>query len=145
MVATALRCWVSPIAQQNTVASESASSRAASVICSRVKPVVSATSSQSTALTCAFQRSKPVVYRSMKSWSRASHCTSSEPSAWNSARSPLSLIGRCRSDSLVPLPTTPLGTCGFLNLTSPASRSGLIETILAPFFLAISSADSIRG
>ena len=39
----------------------------------------------------------------------------------------------------------PAGTCGFLNRTSPASRSGLIEMILAPFFLAISSADSIRG
>ena len=45
----------------------------------------------------------------------------------------------------MPRPTTPRGVCGFLNRTSPASRSGLIETILAPFFLAISSAESIRG
>ena len=35
--------------------------------------------------------------------------------------------------------------CGFLKRTSPASRSGLTEMILAPFCLAISSAVSIRG
>ena len=49
MVATALRCWVSPIAQQNTVrVGVARASRAASVICSRVSPVTSATRSQST-------------------------------------------------------------------------------------------------
>ena len=96
-------------------------------------------------LTCAFQSSNPVVYRLTKSWSTASHCTSSEPSAWNNARSPLILIGRCRSEILVPSPTTPLGFCGFLKATRPASRSGLIDTMVAPLRLAISSADSIRG
>ena len=45
----------------------------------------------------------------------------------------------------VPCPTTPLGFWGFLNLTSPASRRGLIEMIFAPFCLAISRAESIRG
>ena len=45
----------------------------------------------------------------------------------------------------MPGPTTPLGVCGFLNRISPASGSGLIERILAPFCLAISSAESIRG
>ena len=45
MVATALRCWVRPIAQQNTVGVGVAQQlRAASVICSRVRPVVSVTS-----------------------------------------------------------------------------------------------------
>ena len=45
----------------------------------------------------------------------------------------------------MPPPTQPRGVCGFLNLTSPASRSGLTAMIRAPFFLAISSAVSIRG
>ncbi len=46
---------------------------------------------------------------------------------------------------MVPRPTTPLGFWGFLNRPSPASRSGLIETIRAPFFLACSRAVSMRG
>ena len=45
----------------------------------------------------------------------------------------------------MPAPSTPEGVCGFLNFFSPASNSGLIERILAPFCLAISSAESIRG
>ncbi len=45
----------------------------------------------------------------------------------------------------VPGPTTPRGVWGFLNRTRPASLSGLIARILAPFFLAISRAVSIRG
>ena len=45
----------------------------------------------------------------------------------------------------MPTPTTPLGVCGFLNLIRPASGNGLMERIFAPFCLAISSADSIRG
>ncbi|MEP6817396.1 MAG: hypothetical protein ABI873_17790, partial [Marmoricola sp.] len=45
----------------------------------------------------------------------------------------------------MPGPTMPRGVCGFLNLTSPASRNGLTAMILAPFCLAISSAVSIRG
>ncbi len=65
--------------------------------------------------------------------------------AWKSARSPLIRTGRCRSAISTPLPTTPRGFCGFLNRTSPASFSGLIAMILAPFFFAISSALSIRG
>ena len=44
-----------------------------------------------------------------------------------------------------PCPASPRAFCGFLNRTSPASGSGLIETILAPFCLAISRAVSIRG
>jgi hypothetical protein len=39
----------------------------------------------------------------------------------------------------------PLGVCGFLNLTSPASLSGLIAMIFAPLRFASSSALSIRG
>ena len=81
----------------------------------------------------------------MNSWSSASHSTRSEPIAWKRARSPLTFTGRCRSAIAVPCPMTPLGFCGFLNLTSPASRSGLIEMIFAPFCLAISRAESMRG
>ena len=81
----------------------------------------------------------------MNSWSSASHSTSSEPIAWNRARSPLILTGRCRSASAVPLPTTPRGFCGFLNLTSPASRSGLIEMIFAPLLLGDLQRRSMRG
>ena len=81
----------------------------------------------------------------MKSWSSSPHSSSSEAIAWNSARSPLIRTGRCRSASWVPWPTTPLAFWGFLNRTRPASLSGLIAMILAPFFFATSSAVSIRG
>ena len=60
-VATPLRCWVRPIAQQNTVAVDLRSSCASSVICPRDRPVTSVTIAQSTALTCAFHSSNPVV------------------------------------------------------------------------------------
>ncbi len=52
---------------------------------------------------------------------------------------------RCWSAIAVPDPTTPLAFWGFLNRTRPASLSGLTARILAPFFLASSSAVSIRG
>ena len=39
----------------------------------------------------------------------------------------------------------PRGTCGFLKRSSPASGSGLTATIFAPWRLASSSAESIRG
>ena len=39
----------------------------------------------------------------------------------------------------------PAGVCGFLKRTSPASSSGLTEMIFAPFGLAFSRAESIRG
>ena len=71
--------------------------------------------------------------------------SSSEPIAWNSARSPLTRTGRCRSASSVPMPLSPRAFCGLRNRTKPASFSGLIARILAPFFLAFSSAVSIRG
>ena len=45
----------------------------------------------------------------------------------------------------MPCPMTPLGFWGFLNRTSPASRSGLMLMIFAPPSLAISSAESMRG
>ena len=86
-----------------------------------------------------------MVCSAMKSWSSASHCSNSEPNAWNSARSPLIRTGRWRSASWTPEPTHPRGRCGFLNPTSPASFSGLMAMILAPRPLASSSADSIRG
>ena len=49
MVATACRCWVSPIAQQNTVRSEAMSISATRSSCSRPMPVASTTVSSSTA------------------------------------------------------------------------------------------------
>ena len=71
MVATALWCWVSPIAQQNTVASESRSSSAASVICSRLRPVTSVSRSQSSREVIT-PRLEASVYRATKSASTAS-------------------------------------------------------------------------
>ncbi len=45
----------------------------------------------------------------------------------------------------MPPAARPLGVCGFLNRSSPASGSGLTLTIEAPFAFAFSSAESIRG
>ena len=50
-----------------------------------------------------------------------------------------------RRRSATPWPTTPCTFCGSLNRISPASGSGLIAMIFAPFAFAFSSADSIRG
>lgn len=144
-VATALRCWVMPIAQQVTVAEESRNIRAAASTCSRDSPVARRTTSQSSALTCAAQSSNPTVCRSTKSRSTQPHSSSSEPIAWKSARSPLIRTGRCRSASSVPRPARPRAFCGFLKRTRPASRSGLIARILAPLRFAVSRAVSIRG
>ena len=118
---------------------------AASSICARVRPVDRRTTSQSRARTWSAHSSNPVVCRSTKSRSTASHSSSRAPIAWKSARSPLIRIGRCRSARAVPLPTTPRGFCGFLNRTRPASWSGFTAMIRAPFRLAFSSAVSIRG
>jgi hypothetical protein len=119
MVATPLRCWVSPIAQQNTVRSESRS------ICG-FGDLFRGETGRDMLLPHVEAGRVPgdeVV-------SRASDSTSSAPNAWNNARSPLSLISRCRSSRSVPRTTTPRGTWGFLKLTRPTSRSGLIEMIL---------------
>ena len=43
------------------------------------------------------------------------------------------------------MPLRPRAFCGLRNRTKPASLSGLIARIFAPFFLAVSSAVSIRG
>jgi hypothetical protein len=53
IVATALWCWVRPIAQQKMVALESASRSAISRICSRLRPVAASTFSQSSSLSAA--------------------------------------------------------------------------------------------
>ena len=145
MVATALRCWVMPIAQQMTVAGESRNMPAASSICVAVRPVACDDAVPVERRTCSAQSSKPTVWRSMKSWSSASHSTSSAPIAWNSARSPLTRIGRCRSARSVPTPESPRGVCGLSNRMSPASGSGLTATIVAPLCFAFSRAVSIRG
>jgi hypothetical protein len=70
---------------------------------------------------------------------------SSRLRAWNSARSPFTRICRNWSHSAVPRPTTPLGRCGFLNRSSPASGSGLMLTMDAPASLASSSVPNMRG
>ncbi len=151
MVATALRCWVMPIAQQMTVARESRNIAAAVSIWSRPKPVDRSTSDQSRPRTCSAHSSNCAVCREMKSWSStvpgaaSSHVTSRWPMAWNSARSPLMRTGRCTSDSSVPLPSTPLTFCGLRKLSSPASRNGLMVRNFAPRRLASSSAVSMRG
>ena len=51
-----------------------------------------------------------------------------------------------RKSSLSSVPVRTLtGDCGFLNLMSPASGSGLTETTTAPLFLAFCRALSMRG
>ena len=45
----------------------------------------------------------------------------------------------------MPIPLSPRGVCGLRKRSSPASGSGLIARIFAPFFFAFSSAVSIRG
>ncbi len=145
MVATALRCWVMPIAQQVTVAEESRNIPAASSMSARSSPVARSTADQSSSARCAAHASYPTVCSLMKSWSMQPHCRSSEPIAWNSARSPLTRTGRCRSASSVPTPLSPRAFCGLRKRTKPASLSGLIARIFAPFFLASSRAVSIRG
>ena len=115
MVATALRCWVSPIAQQKTVRVGVARAFARPrSICARVKPGgLRRPGPSRAALTCAAHSSKPVVYLVDEVVVEGVPLArSSEPIAWNSARSPLSRIGRCRSASSVPLPTTPRGPAG---------------------------------
>ncbi len=145
IVPTALWCWVMPIAQQVIVAGESAIIRAASVTCSRERPVEASTLSQSRSATWLDVRvvaggvllEEVVVDRVPLDQQRADR-------PGRSARSPLSRIGRCRSASAVPT-VRPLACCGFLKRTRPASWSGLIEMIRAPRDFASSSADSIRG
>ena len=76
-----------------------------------------------------------------RSRGRSAPCSSSSaPIACQSARSPLTRIGRCRSERPVPTPVRPRTVCGFWKRSSPASGSGLIDRIRAPFSLAISSA-----
>ena len=68
------------------------------------------------------------------------------PIAWNSARSPLTRIGRNRSARSVPRAGEPARRLRVLERASARPRgSGLIATIFAPFCLAFSSAVSIRG
>ncbi len=59
------------------------------------------------------------------------------PIACNSARSPLTRTGRCRSASVVPTPLRPRGFCGLRNRTNPASLSGLTARIRAPLLLRL--------
>ncbi len=121
IVATELRCWVMPIAQQVMVAEDSRNIWAACSMSARDSPVARSTASQSRAAMFSAHSSKPTVCRSMNSRSMCPDWRSSAPMAWNSARSPLTRTGRCRSERSVPLPITPRGFCGFLKLTRPAS------------------------
>ena len=156
IVATALRCWVIPMAQQVTVRFEVASRSAACSMRERSRPVATSTASQSSARMWSAHASNPVVCLRMNSRSRtvpgrpaaraaSSLATRSEPSAWNSARSPHTRTGRCRSASSVPTPDSPRGVWGLRNRARPASASGLTAMIVAPRRFAISSALSMRG
>jgi len=145
MVGTALRCWVRPIAQQTMVRSDRANMSATFSICSVDRPVASRMSSQDTSATCLRYSSKPAVYLSTNAESTVSFSTSRRPSAVNKARSPAMRTGTNSSASGVPLPTNPRTFCGLRKRIRPASGSGLIAMILAPFCLARSSADSMRG
>ena len=147
IVATALRCWVMPIAQQMTVARGVAEHPRGllDLRAGRARWPARRPTSRARARAPPTRRTRRCA-RSMKSWSTQPHSSSSEPIAWNSARSPLTRTGRCRSASSVPTPLTPRGrSAGCGSGRSPASWSGLIARIFAPFFLACSRAVSIRG
>ncbi len=99
IVLTALRCWVMPMAQQCTVALASMSIWAASRIWPMASPVARSTAPQSRSRRFAAYSSKCAVCRATKSWSttvpvRASSSRRTAPIACQSARSPLTRIGR---------------------------------------------------
>jgi hypothetical protein len=151
MVATACRCWVKPIAQQNTVRWEVRNIAATRSSCSRSIPVASTTVSRSTVRVRFSYSSKPAQWPAMKSRSTtvpgasSSASSSSLPSPANSAMSPPSRIWTNSSAIGTPSPTTPRTFCGSLNRIKPASGSGLTAMILAPLAFAFSRIDSIRG
>ena len=145
IVATALRCCVSPIAQQTMIRSDSAASAAARSISARARPVAYSTSGHESASRSRRSSSKPSQWDSTKSRSTASASRISRFNALKSARSPFTRTWRKRSESSVPRPISPRAVCGFLNRISPGSGSGFTVTIRAPFRLAASSAVSMRG
>ena len=151
IVATALRCWVSPIAQQTTMLRAATTSSTNASIASRVSPVIGSRSAKSSLLQAAAAASKPSQYVSMNSRSRTVPGAASSRSsrirftALNSARSPFTRTGRYWSASFVPGPASPRAVCGLRNLIRPASGSGLIATMRAPRRFAASSAVSMRG
>ncbi|SHV15240.1 Uncharacterised protein [Mycobacteroides abscessus subsp. abscessus] len=75
----------------------------------------------------------------------SSASSSSLPSPANNAMSPPRRICTNSSAIATPWPTTPWTFCGSLNLSRPASGSGLTAMILAPLAFAFSSTDSMRG
>ena len=108
IVATALRCWVIPIAQQVMVAAESRNIPAACSISDAARARSRAGRRPSRGLrACSAHSSKPMVCCSTNSLSTQPHSSSSAPIAWKSARSPLTRTGRNRSASPVPWPTMP--------------------------------------
>ncbi len=145
IVATALRCWVMPIAQQWTIRELPASMSAAASISAHSSPVAAITASRSTSATCFAQASKPTVDDSMNSRSATPRASSRLPIACQRARSPFERMRSSRSASPVPPPTRPRAFCGLSKRSRPASGSGLIARIFAPSRFAISSAVSIRG
>ena len=145
IVATEFLCWVRPIAQHTMTRSRDSTRSVRDSISSREMPLSRVISSHSIAAQACAATSKPSVCSSMNGCAMASRSTSSLLIPANSARSPLTCTGTCRSASWVPTPVTPRTVWGLRNRPSPASRSGLTETTLAPFSLADSSAVSIRG
>ena len=155
MVATAFRCWVNPIAQQQMTRFELIAISAASRICSRVMPLLTRMSSQFVFSRSTMKRSKPPVKFLMKSRSKTtpgrffSAASISFMIPFSTAISPLIRIGSQRSLSFW---KSNLGTrngffrsCGFLNRKLPISGMGLIETIFAPASFACCRLSNIRG
>ena len=158
MFATALRCWVSPIAQVTMILSRVATSSATRRMSSLGIPLPASISSHPVWRSASANASNPAVRSRTKAWSstspgrRASASRSSFMIPLRSGTSPLILTGRWCAASCVPgprrVPTARKGfmkSCGCLKRFSPASGSGLIDTIWQPLSTARSSAVSIRG
>ena len=145
IVATALRCWVMPIAQHTTMRSAVTTSSTAASISSPRSPLASRARSTSRARRWSAKASKPSVWASMKAPSIASRSSSRRLTSWKRARSPLTRTCRKRSASSRPRPRMPRRRWGFLKRIRPASGSGLTAMIRAPRSFARSRAVSIRG
>ncbi len=145
IIGTECLCWVSPIAQQTTIRSESSTIRRNRSTSSRARPVAASVESQSAVRAASSNSPKPWVCSRTKSSSTAPGVSRiSLFRRRNRAWSPPMRIWRNRSVSAVPA-VSPLGVCGFLKRSRPASGSGLTLTTRAPFCLAFSRADSMRG
>ena len=133
ITATELWCWVRPIAQQKTVALESRSICAASVICSRLRPVVSI--DEVPVQVCHVRPPRveaggvcgdEVLVQGVPLARAGAEGLEQRQVAVDLDRQvQVGQVGAVTDDAA--------RVCGLRKLSSPASRSGLIVMILAPF------------